>query len=78
MLKTDASGWFHTGDTGEMSPDGELLVTGRTDNMFISGGENIHPEKSSVHSVHSKEYAGQSSSRLTIRNTASGLRRLSK
>lgn len=45
MLKTDASGWFHTGDTGEMSPDGELLVTGRTDNMFISGGENIHPEE---------------------------------
>lgn len=42
---TDEHGWFHTGDTGSLSPDGELLVTGRTDNMFISGGENIHPEE---------------------------------
>jgi len=44
-LETDGSGWFHTGDTGTLSPDGELRVTGRMDNMFISGGENIHPEE---------------------------------
>ena len=44
-LETDDSGWFHTGDTGALSPEGELHVTGRTDNMFISGGENIHPEE---------------------------------
>lgn len=43
--KTDAEGWFHTGDTGAISPSGELRVTGRKDNMFISGGENIHPEE---------------------------------
>ncbi len=43
--ETDANGWFHTGDTGILSPEGELYVTGRIDNMFISGGENIHPEE---------------------------------
>ncbi len=45
FLETDGSGWFHTGDTGKLSQEGELHVTGRTDNMFISGGENIHPEE---------------------------------
>ncbi len=44
-LETDGSGWFHTGDTGTLSPEGELRITGRMDNMFISGGENIHPEE---------------------------------
>jgi len=45
LLATDTSGWYHTGDTGILSPDGELQITGRIDNMFISGGENIHPEE---------------------------------
>lgn len=38
-------GWFDTGDIGELDPAGSLLVKGRKDNMFISGGENIHPEE---------------------------------
>ena len=37
-------GWFATGDIGSLNPEGNLLVSGRKDNMFISGGENIHPE----------------------------------
>ena len=41
----DSSGWFHTGDTGSISNEGLLFVLGRKDNMFISGGENIHPEE---------------------------------
>jgi len=41
----DSQGWFATGDAGEIDSDGGLRVTGRTDNMFISGGENIHPEQ---------------------------------
>jgi O-succinylbenzoic acid--CoA ligase len=41
----DAEGWFHTGDMGELSDDGRLTVLGRKDSMFISGGENIHPEE---------------------------------
>lgn len=39
----DAAGWYHTGDVGRLE-DGWLIPTGRLDQMFISGGENIHPE----------------------------------
>ncbi|PJE80305.1 2-succinylbenzoate--CoA ligase [invertebrate metagenome] len=41
---TDASGWYHTGDRGKWL-NNQILVTGRTDNLFISGGENIQPEE---------------------------------
>lgn len=41
----DAEGWFHTGDMGELSKEGRLTMLGRKDSMFISGGENIHPEE---------------------------------
>ncbi|HKK20546.1 MAG TPA: o-succinylbenzoate--CoA ligase [candidate division Zixibacteria bacterium] len=41
----DASGWYATGDLGRLDDDNNLLVIGRRDNQFISGGENIHPEE---------------------------------
>jgi O-succinylbenzoic acid--CoA ligase len=44
-LPVDNNGWFHTGDLGVIDSDGYLTVAGRKDNMFISGGENIHPEE---------------------------------
>ncbi|MCH2180378.1 MAG: o-succinylbenzoate--CoA ligase [Mariniblastus sp.] len=37
-------GWFQTNDIGALNGNSELVVSGRIDNMFISGGENIHPE----------------------------------
>mgnify|MGYP002632506112 CR=1 FL=1 len=40
----DREGWFHTGDVGYIDVQGSLTVTGRMDNQFISGGENIQPE----------------------------------
>ena len=43
--ETDREGWFHTADIGSLSKKGEVTVLGRKDNMFISGGENIHPEE---------------------------------
>jgi len=41
----DANGWFATGDLGRFDNNGRLIVTGRRDNMFISGGENVQPEE---------------------------------
>ncbi|PMR75125.1 AMP-binding protein [Billgrantia endophytica] len=40
----DAEGWFHTRDKGYFTEGGELVVEGRLDHRFISGGENIQPE----------------------------------
>lgn len=45
VLSLDDDGWFHTGDTGSLDENGNLRVFGRKDNMFISGGENLHPEE---------------------------------
>jgi O-succinylbenzoic acid--CoA ligase len=41
----DGDGWFHTRDIGSLDVDENLTVTGRLDNMFVSGGENIQPEE---------------------------------
>ncbi|MFQ5933657.1 MAG: o-succinylbenzoate--CoA ligase [Dehalococcoidia bacterium] len=44
-LPVNDHGWFATGDLGQLDSEGYLTVLGRKDNMFISGGENIHPEE---------------------------------
>ena len=41
---TNAEGWFQTKDKAQWLDD-ELVIQGRLDNMFISGGENIQPEE---------------------------------
>ena len=51
--KSLREGWYFSGDTGYFDADGDLYVTGRVDDMIISGGENISPvDIESVLSLH--------------------------
>ncbi|HYD61257.1 MAG TPA: AMP-binding protein [Noviherbaspirillum sp.] len=51
--KSIRDGWYFTGDTGYFDQDGDLFVSGRVDDMIISGGENISPvDIESVLSLH--------------------------
>jgi 2-furoate---CoA ligase len=37
------NGWYFTGDIGYADADGDIFITGRVDDMIITGGENISP-----------------------------------
>jgi fatty-acyl-CoA synthase len=37
--------WVSTGDVAHRDTDGDYAIVGRTDNMFVSGGENVYPEE---------------------------------
>jgi 2-furoate---CoA ligase len=51
--KSLRDGWYFSGDTGYFDADGDLFVTGRVDDMIITGGENVSPvEIESLLSLH--------------------------
>lgn len=51
--KARRQGWYFTGDTGFFDEDGDLFVSGRVDDMIITGGENVSPvEIESLLSLH--------------------------
>jgi acyl-CoA synthetase (AMP-forming)/AMP-acid ligase II len=39
----DPEGWLTTGDLGHLDADGNLRITGRTQDMYIRGGYNVYP-----------------------------------
>jgi fatty-acyl-CoA synthase len=46
-------GWLRTGDLAQYDDEGYYVITGRSKDMFISGGENVYPaEVESVIAMH--------------------------
>jgi o-succinylbenzoate---CoA ligase len=39
----EASQWFATSDLGRLDAEGRLEVLGRSDDVIVTGGENVHP-----------------------------------
>jgi long-chain acyl-CoA synthetase len=38
-------GWLTVGDLAKVDEDGDLYIIGRSNNMIISGGQNVYPEE---------------------------------
>ena len=43
--KSFRNGWFRTGDLGHVDTEGYLYITGRSSDMYISGGSNVYPRE---------------------------------
>lgn len=41
----DADGWFYSSDLGSLDDDGNLFISGRSSEMFKTGGENVFPRE---------------------------------
>ena len=43
--KAFRNGWFRTGDLGHRDAEGFIYITGRSSDMYISGGSNVYPRE---------------------------------
>ena len=44
VVDSEKNLWVPTGDLGYVGKDGYVFLCGRSDNMIVSGGENVYPE----------------------------------
>ncbi|OOE14621.1 AMP-binding protein [Fictibacillus arsenicus] len=78
-------GWLTVGDLAKLDEEGDLYIIGRSNNMIISGGQNVYPEEieNVLHSLEGIEeavvfgmpdsYWGEKISAAVIVNENSGL-----
>jgi len=45
MMTNSTDNWINTDDLGYTNSDGLVFLAGRSDNMIISGGENVYPDE---------------------------------
>lgn len=45
MMNNSKENWINTDDLGYVNNDGFVFLAGRSDNMIISGGENVYPDE---------------------------------
>jgi acyl-CoA synthetase (AMP-forming)/AMP-acid ligase II len=45
IMNNSTDNWINTDDLGYINTDGLVFLAGRSDNMIISGGENVYPDE---------------------------------
>ena len=45
LQTVDSEGWLHTGDLGQITVEGNLIISGRLKDIIICKGENISPKE---------------------------------